>query len=61
VITAGTFYQHGEWTFRDVYNRERAIVIDLAGERYAKLMIEVENPEETVDPIRRARDLRGSG
>lgn len=52
VITAGTFYKDGEWTFWDVHNPERAIVIHLAGERYARLMIEVENPEETVAVIR---------
>lgn len=58
VITAGTYYKDGEWTFWDVHNPDRAIVIHLARERYAKLMIEVENPEETVEAILRARDLR---
>jgi hypothetical protein len=35
-------------------------VIHLAGERYARLMIEVENPVETVEAIRQARDTRAA-
>lgn len=61
VITAGNFYKDGEWTFWDVHNPEQAIVIHLVGERYARLMIEVENPEETVEAIRRARNTRAAG
>lgn len=41
---AGTFYQQGEWIFWDIRNPEKAIVIELADERYAKLILEVEDP-----------------
>src|SRR5690349_19606840 len=44
VITAGTFYQHGERIFWDVHDPENAIVIDLHDERYNELIVEVENP-----------------
>jgi len=48
VITAGTFYQHGNWIFWDVHNPENVIVIDLHDERYEKLIVEVADPSETV-------------
>lgn len=48
VISAGTFYQHGDWVFWDVHNSENAVVIELHDERYAKLIVEVADPAETV-------------
>lgn len=48
VITAGTFYQHGNWIFWDVHHPENAVVVDLRDERYAKLIVEVTDPPETV-------------
>jgi hypothetical protein len=52
VITAGTFYQDGERVFWDVHNPERTVVIRLRDERYAKLVIEVEDPPATAAAIR---------
>jgi hypothetical protein len=56
VITAGTFRVDGEWVFWDVHdqNKDRAIVIELADERYARLVIEVPDPAATVALIERA-------
>ncbi len=51
VITAGTFYHHGNWIFWDVHDPEKTIVIDLRHERYAKLIVVVESPAETVAAI----------
>ena len=48
VITAGTFYHHGGWVFWDVHNPENVIVVELRDERYAKLIVEVPDPAETV-------------
>ena len=48
VITAGTFYHHGNWVFWDVHNPEKAVVVDLQDERYEKLIIEVPDPADTV-------------
>jgi hypothetical protein len=48
VITAGTFYHHGNWVFWDVHHPEKAVVIDLRDERYEKLIVEVPDPAETV-------------
>jgi hypothetical protein len=51
VLTAGTFYQHGEFTFWDVHNPDKTVVITLHDETYGKLVIEVENPEATIAHI----------
>lgn len=58
VITAGTFYQHGQRIFWDVHDPERTIVIELADERYNELIVEVADPEATVT---RLNDARRSG
>ncbi|MEU8660709.1 hypothetical protein [Actinoplanes philippinensis] len=51
VITAGTFHQDGERVFWDVRDGARAVVIELADQRYARLVIEVADPAATVDLI----------
>jgi len=54
VITAGTFHQEGERVFWDVHDPDKAIVIRLRDERYARLVIEVEDPATTVAAIQAA-------
>jgi hypothetical protein len=54
VITAGTFFQHGQRVFWDVHNPEQTIIIDLHDERYSELIVEVENPQFAVEQIRGA-------
>ena len=54
VITAGTFHQEGERVFWDVHDPQKAIVIRLRDEKYAKLVIEVEDPPTTVAAIQEA-------
>ncbi len=54
VITAGTFHQDGERVFWDVHDATRAVVIQLADQRYARLVIEVADPRATVALIERA-------
>ena len=54
IITAGTFYRDGEWEFWDLHDPQKAIVIRLKDERYARLVVEVENPSATVAAIERA-------
>lgn len=56
VITAGTFYQEGEWVFWDVHDPEKTVAIQLRDERYARLIIEVEDPSATVAAIRKVLD-----
>jgi hypothetical protein len=53
VIIAGTYYQKGQRVFWDVKRPQKAIVIDLADQRYNQLIVEVENPAQTVTQLRK--------
>ncbi|GAA0526136.1 hypothetical protein GCM10010172_03310 [Paractinoplanes ferrugineus] len=53
VITAGTFHQEGERVFWNIRDGARAVVIELADERYARLVVEVADPAATVALIER--------
>lgn len=54
VITAGTWHHEGERIFWDVRNPGKAIVIELADERYTRLVVEVDNPRAVVTLIEQA-------
>ena len=54
VITAGTFYQHGQRVFWDVHHPENTIVIELRDERYTELIVEVSDPQVAVEFIEAA-------
>jgi hypothetical protein len=53
-ITTGTYYREGELVFWDVHDPEKTVVIHLRDERYARLVIEVEDPEATVARVNEA-------
>lgn len=48
VLTAGTFYEQGGLVFWDVHNPEHAIAIELAHERYQRLIVEVADPAAAI-------------
>src|SRR5690242_19674309 len=48
VFRAGAFYQEGNLVFWDVRHPEKTIVIDLEHEHFAKLIVEVADPEAAV-------------
>ena len=54
VVSAVTFNQEGERVFWDVRDPERVVVIQLRDERYARLVIGVEDPPATVRAIQEA-------
>jgi hypothetical protein len=54
IFRAGTFYQDGGLVFWDVSRPDYTIVVDLAHERYQKLVIEVADPTATVALINAA-------
>ncbi|MET8202024.1 hypothetical protein [Micromonospora taraxaci] len=54
VITAGTFHQDGESVFWNIRDGSRAVVIELADEQYARLVVEVVDPAATVALIEQA-------
>ncbi|QKV78815.1 hypothetical protein [Amycolatopsis sp. Hca4] len=54
VITAGTFHQDGEKIFWDVRDASKAVVIELADERYSRLVLQVDDPRTTVELVENA-------
>lgn len=54
VIVAGYFYLEGMWSFWDVSDPDRVVVIYLHDEPLSKLVVEVEDPYEAVWRIRTA-------
>ncbi|MGW4063208.1 hypothetical protein ACWEGE_33325 [Amycolatopsis sp. NPDC004747] len=54
VITAGTFHQDGEKIFWDVRDPAKAVVIELADERYTRVVVQVEDPRATVALVEKA-------
>lgn len=54
VAVVGTFYQDGERVFWDVHDAARTVVIELAEQRYARLVVGVADPRATVAMIESA-------
>ncbi|HEY1953401.1 MAG TPA: hypothetical protein VGG76_11415 [Gemmatimonadaceae bacterium] len=54
VLTAGTFYEHGGVVFYDVHDPDGTIVLELDHERYKRLIVEVEAPEQARAMIEKA-------
>lgn len=54
VITAGTFHLDGEKVFWDVRDPSKTIVVELADERYARLVLQVDDPRATVALVENA-------
>lgn len=61
VIVAGTFHHDGDRVFWDVHAANKAVVIHLTDERYARLVIGVDEPAATVAALRRALDTGRAG
>ncbi len=49
LITAGTFIKNGERYFWDVCKSKRSIIVELQNSSFKKLIIEVENPTESIN------------
>ena len=54
IFRAGTFFQKGDLVFWDVQNPEKTIVVELADERYTKLIVEVPALDVAVNLIKSA-------
>ena len=54
LIIAGTFYQDDKRIFWDVHDPQKTVVIDLVGQRYDQLIVEVHDPESVVKMIESA-------
>ena len=61
VVMAGTFvFLDGEHAFWDVHDPDRTLVIELDHERFANLVLEVEDPQATATAVNAAVGVRGA-
>jgi hypothetical protein len=51
VVVAGRFISNGERAFWDLRHPDKAVVIELRDERYARLVLEVDDPETVVAAV----------
>lgn len=58
VVTAGSFLKQGGWTFWDVHDPAKAIIIRLHDEHYSRVVIGVDDPSATAELVRRALSSR---
>ena len=54
VLTAGTFYQHGQRIVWDVHHPDNTVVIELRDEQYNELIVEVADPNAAVQMLQAA-------
>lgn len=47
-LHAGTFHQDGGVIFMDVSEKKNAIIVDLKDEKYKQMIVEVQNPAESL-------------
>jgi hypothetical protein len=55
----GRFREHGTWSFLDVDDRERTVVLDLSGHRFRRVALTVDEPEALAARLRERRPDRG--
>ena len=53
LITAGTYYKNGDAIFWDVVNLENSIIIELEHEQFKRLIVEVENPHNSIAMLKK--------
>jgi len=58
VVTAGSFFRGGQWTFWDVHDPAQAVIIRLRDEHYSRLVVGVDDPADAVSRVRSALDAR---
>jgi hypothetical protein len=54
ILVAGTFFKGGKRFFWDVRNKQNTIVVELEGDPYDQLIIEVEDPAGEITRLRAA-------
>jgi hypothetical protein len=48
----GRFREHGRWSFFDVSDRERAVVVDLDGHEFRRVALTVDDPAGVAERLR---------
>jgi hypothetical protein len=61
VLTAGSFLKSGEWTFWDVHDPDKAVILSLNHEHYSRLVVGVDDPGATVEAVRAALAKSSAG
>lgn len=54
VVTAGSYLRQGEWSFWDVHDPQKAVILRLRDEHYAKVVVGVDDPDATAQQLRAA-------
>jgi len=57
-ITAGTYRKDGRRTFWNLRHKQEAVVIELTGERFSRLVLGVDDARATAERIERALSRR---
>lgn len=60
LIRAGTYSGKHGLAFWDVKNHDNALMFELHDERYARLFVEVKDPQETLSTLQKALTARSS-
>jgi hypothetical protein len=55
----GRFREHRKWSFLDVNDRERAVVLDLTGHEFRRVVLTVDDPESFLQKLRERLPDRG--
>ena len=58
VITAGTYFKDGERTFWNLRATQQPVVVELTGERFARLVLGVDDARATAERIERSLTRR---
>jgi hypothetical protein len=58
VITAGTYYKDGHRTFWNLRSSQEAVVIELTGERFRRLVLGVDDARSTAERVERSLTRR---
>jgi hypothetical protein len=54
VITAGSYRRDGEWTFWNLRASQQAVVVELTGERFRRLVLGVEDARAVAEQVEHA-------
>jgi hypothetical protein len=55
ITQRGRFREHGRWSFLDVDDPERAVVLALTGHAYRRVALTVDDPEAFAEQLQRRR------
>ena len=60
VITAGSYFKDGKWSFWDVVRPSRAIAVTLRNHRFSRLIVEVADPVAVIALLQQAPTALGA-